>query len=272
MYHWHSLGEIVGLFLQGLWMLILDVAPLVSPPALPGKYPGWWVYYNTYWDWYGHRDGRDVPDRYLIECWIRGCWGMLGTWIEEVGRWAKDEAQNAARSWVGWVQHSFPTFSAWIAALWDRFGPGMVWWAEHAVQALGKLWDWLPTTIKYGIRSWDDLFQFATDKATYWVRTSYDWLIDRGKAAWDWVAATGDGLRSWWESARGVLDEFRANPWAFIKARLGTYWDRLTWYADNCLTFYTTLWSQYASDLSGFLADPAGWIYSRLETYIERIW
>ena len=43
MYHWHSLGEIVGLFLQGLWMLILEVAPLVSPPALPGKYPGWWV-------------------------------------------------------------------------------------------------------------------------------------------------------------------------------------------------------------------------------------
>jgi len=197
---------------------------------------------------------------------------MLGRWIEEVGEWARDKAKDAARSWIGWVQYGYDTFSSWINALWGRFGPGMVWWSEHAVQALGKLWDWLPSAIKYGIRSWDDLFENAVEIARQWVKSTYAWLIERGKAAWDWVAGTGETLLSWWASARGVLDEFRVNPWAFIKSRLGPTWDRLTWYADNCLTFYTNLWSQYASDLSDFLADPGGWVYSRLETYLERIW
>jgi hypothetical protein len=272
MQHWHSLGEIVSWTLHGLWQYVLELAPFVDPSPEPGKYPGWWPYYATYWDWYGHRDGRDVPDRHLIETWLRGCWGMLGRWIEEVGEWARDAAQEVARSWIGWVQHSFPTFSAWLDQLWTRFGPGMVFWAEHAVQALGKLWDWIPSTIRYAMRSWDELFQFATDKATYWVKTTYDWVIGRGKAAWDWVSGLGESLRTWWESARGVLDEFRANPWSFIQSRLGPAWDRLNWFDGHCLAWYADLWSQYKQDLADFLADPAGWIYGKLELYIERIW
>jgi hypothetical protein len=41
---------------------------------------------------------------------------------------------------------------------------------------------------------------------------------------------------------------------------------------NNAFWFYVNLWGLHASDLSGFLADPAGWIYDRLEAYVERIW
>uniref|UniRef100_A0A6M3LK61 Uncharacterized protein n=2 Tax=viral metagenome TaxID=1070528 RepID=A0A6M3LK61_9ZZZZ len=272
MSHWHSLGEIAGLILHGLWQFILEIAPFVDPAPEHGKYPDWWVYYCTYWDWYGHRDGREVPDRHLIECWIRACWGLLGTWIEEVGRWARDEAQNAARSWVGWVQHGYASFSRWIDDVWTRLGQGMVSWAQNAIQALDWLWQRVPLPIRTGLQSWDSIWDGILGKAKLWVHGFYDNLVALGQNAWSWVQGKGQALGLWWDSARGVLDEFRANPWAFIKSKLGPAWDRLTWFESNALTFYSNLWSRYASDLSGFLADPAGWMYDRLESYIERIW
>ena len=270
--HAWSLGEITWALLRGVAQLALELIPLVDPWPEEGAPPTWWWNGSNWFDWYMHRDGRKIPDMQFIESWLRSAWNTLGIWIEDVGKWARNEAQNLVRSWTGYVRGGWVTFSDWIDYNALRLGSGMVYWAGTAISGLDKLYNWLPPEIRTNLQSWGSLFEAIFQRARDWVVTAYQMLIAFGVLAWSWVSDSGTKLKDWWQGARGVLDEFRANPTGYILAHLGPTWDRLVWFVNNALDFYTGLWGQHAGDLAGFLADPAGWIYARLETYVERIW
>ena len=279
MNHVWSLTTIVSALVLGVWQRVLEwlhslyfVGNYISPMQQGGGPPTWWWNGSNWFEWYTHRDSHDVPDRIFIEAWLRSAWNTLGIWVEEVGKWARNEAQTWARAVTGYALYGWTTFSTWIDTIGKRFGDGMVWWKSTAVQALDALWNWLPPEIRTDLQSWGTLLNYWIQKAKDWVVATYHEYINWGTNAWAWVIATGKTLRDWWDLAHGLLDEFRANPVGFIVARLGAAWGRLVWFERHALDFYCDLSALYAQDLSGFLADPAGWIYARLEAYVERIW
>jgi len=272
MEHWFSLSEIVSAILRGLAQRVLDLAPFIDPWPEAGSPPDWWYLASNWFDWYMHRDGQHIPDSHFIECWLRSAWHALGHWVDEVGAGALKLAREQIRGWIGYVRGGWSTFADWIDYLSIRFGDGMVFWSGSVIHALDKLYNWLPPEVRTNLQSWGSLFEGLLARARDWVITAYQMLIALGLLAWGWVTETGDKLKVWWESARGVLDDFRLHPTGFILAHLGPTWDRLVWFVNNPLEFYIGLWGRYAQDLAGFLADPAGWIYARLETYLERIW
>jgi len=272
MYHRYALGEITWALLRGIGQLALDLIPLLSPWPEHGPPPNWWWWTCGVQDWYSHRDRNDVPDRAFIESWLRAAWAALGHWIEEIGDYARDQAGDRVRGWIGYVQYGFSNFSQWIQATYLRLGNGMVWWSDTAIHALDKLYQWLPPEIRLGLRSWAATWDWIVDRAKSWVQATYNLAISLGSQAWGWAITTGNRLDGWYQSAHGVLDEFRANPSGFILSRLGPTWGLLTGFALSALPFYVGLWGSHASELANFLADPAGWIYDRLEAYLERIW
>jgi hypothetical protein len=271
-YHRFDLGEIIAWILHGLWQTILDLIPLVDPWPESFTPPPWWTTWNSGSDWSAHLDWQNRPDSHLIECWIRGSWRNLGVWVEEVGAWARDSAKDGVRSWIGWARDGWDRFDDWIDSIGIRVGRWLPYWSESVIDGLNKVWDWLPFEIRHNWLSWGEIFDALVERARQWVRDAYAWLISQGWAAWLWVVAIGFAIRDWWDDARSTLDEFRANPGAFILSRLGTLWDRLRWFSDNALDFYVNLWSTHARDLVDFLADPPGWMYDRLEAYLERLW
>jgi len=272
MYHRWALTEIAAAVLHGTGQLILDWLPLIDPAREPDNPPSWWLYWSSRQQWSWHRDYRGVPDRYLIEQYIRLSWWTLGYWVDEVGTWAKDTARDLVRGWTGYVLHGWTTFSNWIDSIGIRLGSGMVFWGSTVIDALGKLYNWLPPEIKTGVQSWGALLGAIFERAKKWVIDTYHTLIGLGITAWGWVAAAGQFVHVWWREAKGVLDEFRANPTGFILARLGTYWGPLVYFVNNLLSWYDSLYAHYHADIAGFFADPAGWIWTRLESYVERIW
>lgn len=272
MYHRTDIGTIEGAILHGLGQKALDLIPLVDPWAEPNYPPTWWYNYDSASNWRAHLNGRYIPDTWLIDQYLRYCWRMVGFYAEEVGTWAKGEWETWVRGVVGYVLYSYENFSKWIDAVGTRLGAGMVSWGLNAVDALWKVWNWLPAEVRSNLQSWATFLTFWIQKAKDWVVATYNEYITWGTNAWAWVIATGRVLRDWWDVAHALLDEFRANPTGFILARLGEAWSWLVWFRNNCLGFYASLWSLYASDLAAFLADPAGWIWSRLEAYVERIW
>jgi len=271
-YHRTDIGTIEGAILHGLAQRALDLIPLVDPWTENTYPPTWWYNFDTADNWRHHLDWRRIPDTYLIELYLRYCWRMVGVYAEEAGTWARDTAQSWARSITGYVLYSYATFSVWIDAVGTRLGAGMVSWGLNAVDSLWKLWNWLPTEVRSNLQSWATFLTFWIQKAKDWVVATYHTYITWGTNAWAWVLATGGTLHVWWQLAHGLLDEFRANPTGYILAHLGPTWARLVWFVNNALDFYTGIWGQHAGDLAGFLADPAGWIYARLESYVERIW
>lgn len=279
MSHVWSLATIVSAIALGVWQRVLEwlhslyfVGNYISPMQQPGGPPTWWWNGSNWFDWYMHRSSQNVPDRIFIEAWLRSAWNTLGIWVEEVGKWARNEAQSWTRNVTGWALHGWYNFSGWIDSIGIRLGDGMVWWKQTAVSALDALYNWLPPEIRGNSQSWGALLNYWIQKAKDWVVATYHTYITWGTNAWAWVIATGGRLKAWWDLAHGLLDEFRANPTGFIIARLGNTWAWLAWFVNNAIDFYANLWSYHARDLAEFLADPAGWIYSRLETYMERIW
>jgi len=271
-YHFYDLGAITWALLRGYAQLALDLIPLVSPWPEHGNPPTWWWLASGWGDWYSHRDRNDIPDRTFIESWMRSAWRALGLWIEEVGKWALDQAGDRVRGWIGYVQYGYSNFSQWIQSTYIRLGSGMVWWASTAVEGLGKLYGWLPPEIRMGLQSWAALWDSIVGRAKAWVQATYNLAISLGAQAFGWTVQVGNRLDGWYQAAHGVLDDFRANPSAFILARLGPTWTVLQAFATIAVPFYVKLWSDHARDLADFLADPAGWIYGKLESYLERRW
>jgi len=250
----------------------LDLIPLVDPWVEPDYPPTWWYNYDTANNWRAHLNSRKIPDTWLIETYLRYTWQMVGFYAEEIGNWARDTAQTWARNVTGYALYSWTTFSAWIDSIGIRMGSGMVFWGANVIDALNKAYNWLPPEIRTNLQSWGVLLNYWIQKAKDWVVATYDTYISWGTKAWAWCLGAGDKLNVWWQVAHGLLDEFRNNPTGFIIGRLGYTWTWLTWFVNNAGVYYGNLYNYYAGDLAGFLADPAGWIWARLEAYLLRLW
>jgi hypothetical protein len=197
---------------------------------------------------------------------------MLFYWVDEIARWALSRAKEEVREWIGYVGHGFSRFSDWIESIYCRVGSGMVYWAGSIVNALDRLYGWLPPEIRLALVSWGQLWDQIVQRAKDWVIYTYQLLIAFGTLAWTWVSNTGATLKAWWDQARGTLDAFRADPYGFIVGRLGQSWDRLRWFDSNALDWVLALWVNGRGTLSDILADTGGWVYGKLTAYLERIW
>jgi len=271
-YHRTALSEIIWAANHALCQRALDLIPLVDPWAENDYPPTWWYNYDSASTWRAHLNSRHIPDTWLIETYMRYTGQALGFYIEEIGNWARDTAQNWARAVTGYALYSWSTFSAWIDSIGIRLGSGMVFWGATVIDALNKTYNWLPPEIRTNLQSWGTLLNYWIQKAKDWVVVTYHDLITLGKKAWDWVSYLGDKLYNWWGMSHATLDEFRSNPTGFIVSRLEPTWSWLLWFVNNTGLFYSQLWSWYARDLLAFLADPAGWIWERLEAYVLRLW
>jgi len=65
---------------------------------------------------------------------------------------------------------------------------------------------------------------------------------------------------------------FRWNPKPYVLAWLGPDIGKLLTFARDCVTFYYNLWGSGWRTLGDFVADPLGFLYSRLEQALTDRW
>ena len=272
MSHRYAITQILSWLFHALSQKIRILVPILTPSAEWGDPPDWWFWWYTWSDWYKNLNQYRVPNNDWVTMFWNGTFRVFSTWCEEVGTWAYGEAKKKIREWVGYPEFGFSTFQAWLKNLWTNVSPATRWWYNTVTSGLDRLFDWLPNEIKIGGISWSSLWESIKTAVKQWVISTYHNLIMFGANAWSWVTATGASLKSWWDSAHALLDEFRANPTGFIISRLGTTWTRLVDFTNRCLNYYVQIWSQYAQLLADFLADPAGKTWEWLEQQWIKLW
>ena len=296
MYHRYSLGSIIGWAVYWVWQWIRYLLPdiIIRPDRVGSNPPYWWYSFASWSDW-AYCVGYDgIPRACWYDHYREALIAALGAWVSEVGDWASSAATNAVKGWLGYIWYGYSSFSSWLLALWRRVGEVLPGWAYNVADALNRLYLWIPSQIRYGLQSWSSLFDSITNGVKDWVRSIYDYARGRALAAWDWIIASGQTLTWWYNSAHSWLDDFRynasvrvrgwlgsawdwlvgfsQNPAGVILAQLGVAWIRLRLFAENAVTFYFNLWSEYASEIGEFWGDPLGWLYDRAEDYLVSKW
>ena len=270
--HRYTITQILSWLFHALSQKIRILVPILTPSAEWGNPPDWWFWWYTWSDWYKNLNQYRVPNNDWVTMFWNGTFRVFSTWCEEIGSWAYGEANKKIREWVGYPEFGFSTFQAWLKNLWTNVSPATRWWFQTITGGLDRLFGWLPDEIKIAGLSWSALWETIKSSVKQWVINTYHTLISYGVNAWTWVTGAGAQLKVWWDSARGLLDEFRANPTGFIVARLGTTWTRLVDFTNRCLNFYLQIWSQHAQTLADFLADPKGKVWEWLEAQWVRLW
>jgi hypothetical protein len=270
--HAYALIDIASWTLHWIVQKILDIVPLVEPAPESSTPPSWWYKHYSYYDYvYALRTGN-VPSSELCDRALRCLWLVLGDWVEEVGKWSRDEARSWTRVITGFVPSRYSNLAAWSGFLESVTGGWVPNWTTSLASGLARLWYLLPQSVRDGAASWPSLFAQARDDAISYIRSLYDVFTQYAYGAYYYVLTTGEELKQWYNGAHTLLDEFRVNPAAFIVARLGDTWSRLSSFDRDALIFYYNLWSLYAKTLAEFLADPLGWLYSRAERFLVERW
>lgn len=287
---WTIVGYIFRFVLQYClyWIPLLRTLPVGRDPPF-----SWW-YYNTWWDWHGHIDSETRPD----EHWIRQ-WGEMafGSFKEHVLR-AAEPYVNAARDWlyglIGYVRSGYWSIGHWLSTVEGRLGTYLPWWTATIAAGLDWLRYKLPISIRDGWQSWTQLFDAIKATVWQWVLDRYEQARGWADSAIHWVWGTGAMLAHWYNRVVAWLDNFIANPYGAVTGWLGTAWSWLVgfwqngravvlgwlgweWpslvtFARTCLAFYHNLWSIGWQVLGDFVADPLGFIYTRLEQAIKDRW
>lgn len=275
------------------WFIFILV-PGLSPPYQSVHPPSWFQY--TYKDqvWADNLDSHNRPTLDFCKYYIRAVWNYFLHKIQQQWEEAVDAAKRAISGILGSISYGFGTFHDWIKAVYDRVGDSILHWADNLFQAVGRLYLWLPEGIRQGLHSWEDIFVYWYSKAKEWVVAQFGAALAAATDAWDWVVASGQALKAWYEDVRtwvldwsqnaaeriwgllgdawGWLVAFWADPWGTVTGILGPVWASLVSWADGPLTYYYNLWGSYATTLGEFLADPLGWLYDRAESELVRRW
>ncbi len=294
MYHAYTLLEIAAWVWYGWIQRILLILPLVNPePAGYAPVKWWWRYYNE-WQWESNLSADRIPDKWWIRRYQEGAHKLAGVWVGEVGDYAYGQARSWVVAFMGYVQHNFPTFSDWIETiwLWVNFQAG--WWGGNLRHAADMLRDWIPYDIRQGWKTWWGIWEGIKDAVKDWAKDRFDDARADAIAAYEWVISDGGPIRTWVNSVKQWIDNFRANPVGFITSALGAAWtwlvafwvlpgaviqpflgpnfDKLKTFAVSAVTYYYNLWGSYAEELAAFLADPTGWLYDKAEEELLRRW
>lgn len=274
--------------------LIFILVPGLSPPYQSVHPPSWFQY--TYKDqvWKDNLDSNNRPTLNFCKYYIRAVWNYFlhriqGQWEDAIGG-----AQRVIMNGLGALRHGYGTYSDWIEGVFARVGQGALTWADDLLAAANRLYLWLPEGIRQGLHSWEDIFLYWYGQAKLWVVQQFGSALAAASNAWDWVVASGQAIKAWYEHVRTWVLDWAENagervwgllgaagrwllsawgdPWGTITGILGPAWSSLVSWADGPLNYYYNLWGSYATMLGEFLADPLGWLYDRAETELVRRW
>jgi len=292
--HQYSIDSILAWFKDGIIWWVLSWTPLRNLVTVPNDPPPWWYSWWGYWDWSNGSDNNWHPYPELGERMMAGCFRLLESFIYETAAWLSSSALATISNIIGGLPAQIVSIVAWVQSVVNRLGEGYVSWAYSVVDAVQRLYNWLPEQVRFGGMSWGSLFYTVQDTVWNWVTGRYEEARNIAFSWRDWLGQWGNQLRDWYQKSRDLLENIRANPAGFVRAQLGSAWSvleslagnpagfitsrlgdtwaRLSQFAHDSLTFYYNLWSAHARDLSEFLSDPGAWIVEKIRAEIERIW
>jgi hypothetical protein len=271
-YHRWSLGQVIGWWWHGITQKIKYLIPGMRPSPEWGSPPDWWFWWYTWGDWYGNLDWSRYPNSLWIQNWTHGAWRVLGTWVEEVGYWARDEARNWTRTILGWSLYGFGRFEDWINNIWLRLGTALPWWAWDAVRGLQRLYDWLPAEIRSYGWSWNAVWERTKSQVRSWALARYDearrWVYNNRGPLWDYITT----FRNWRNWVRGRVDWLVNDPVGFITHWLGWRWNNLVNFVNDPVGFVCGYWGLNRVLVFEFFDHPLLWLWDRVEAELVRRW
>ena len=270
--HQYSMWQIASWIAHWQAQHIRDKAPYISPASEYGGPPTWWHYFYTQWDWWNNFYANYVPTPSLINLACRGTWRLIGLWVDEVGDWAKDTAQDVVRGWIGYVKYGLVTFSDWIYWLEGVTGIYVPWWALSLADAATRLHNWLPSDIRSALISWYDKF-------LGWYNAANAWALGQFQAARNWVANTAPWLltgyntvRAWYDNVANWVTNFRNDPYGTVVGWLGGAWTAWTGVCTGIVDFYNNVWQPFKVDVFAFFDHPMLFLYDKVEDYLCERW
>lgn len=289
-----SFWDILGWILHALLQYILFWVPVLKPYP-ESEYPPYpWYTYNSWSDWFAHRDGEWRPDEHLIRQYLEMGFGELKRLTLHEAGTALDSAKSWLRGLIGSVRSGYSSLGHWLDVVNRRLGDWLPGWASTVGVGLQKLNELFPTSIRYKWESWSNLFEGIKQSVRDWVWGRYESFRSWANEAINWVRGAGQSIRGWWDRSRDWLDRLRNDPYGTIAHYLGAGWrwlagfwqrwrdevlgllgwdwPRLKAFSQSCLTFYFNLWSQGWATLDSFVRDPRSFIMDRLEQAIMDRW
>ena len=278
----------------GLVRYVMLWIPFVTPFRVDRWPPDMWWFYNNWNDW-GHRDDNNGgPDEHWCQAWFRMVLGTFKALILSEAQRQVDQAKSYLRGLIGAIRSGFSSLGDWINWLQIAVGAAVPWWTSNLSAGLDRLRNWLPYEIVQGWRSWGAIWDNIKSEVRDWAHSQFDQAVAWARSARDWVNGVGDQLRRWRDTVSGWIDNFRANPYAYIagvlgpgwswlvgfwpRARdtvigwLGPDWVTLTNFARDAARFYYNLWASGWRTLDDFVADPKGFVIDRLERVVMDRW
>jgi hypothetical protein len=292
--HQYSIDDLIGWFKDGIVWWVLSWTIFRNLVTVPNNPPAWWYFWWSNNDWYYGSDNEYHPYPQLAERFMLGVWRLLERFISETADNLSQAVLTITRALIGALPSFAASVSAWVNNVATRLGDGALYWANNAIAASQRLYDWLPVEIKVAGMSWSTLFDFVGASVRSWVTTTYNDTVSNAINAWRWVADYGQSIRTWYDVNRSWLSDlynnftyrvtsslggawtwlvsFQSNPRSVIDALYGSGLGAAIRLANDAGTWLYNLWSGYGSVLSAFLADPGGWILQRASDEIERLW
>lgn len=286
-----TLWEAVVGILRGILQYALYLIPLVRTLPEASQPPAWWYRYWGYYAWVNNLDDENRPNETWVRKWLHACFFELEREAVDAAAQYSDTLADALRGLFGWLPSKFVSFSSWISTIETLVGIYKPSWALNAMNGLVKLYNWLPPEIRNYVQTWTSLFDSIVDLAKAWAMSYYGTTVARVVQIWNWFLSNAYALSQWWLSARGILDQFRSNPYGFIAARLGAGWVWLlafrnnpsswvqswlgsTWVAlvsfrNGPLEFYFNLWGAFGAMMGEFFSNPLEFLYSRAEDFLN---
>lgn len=289
-----DLWTLIDWFFYGLIRYVLFWIPLVTPFGVNRVIPSAWWRYNNLGDWYHRNDNNGGPDEHWIQCWFRMVFGEALALAVERASSLVGSLESRVLEWIGGFPAHFLSLGGWIDYLRGFVGEHLPWWADNVVAGLDWLRDRLPPDIRYGWRSWFELFRGIKDDVRVWVESYVAYFHDLAVLAWSWVADNGGVLDRWRDHVAGWISGVRADPYGFVVGQLGDSWSWLRGFRDrgreqvldwlgpdihsllafgrDCVGFYYNLWSVGWEELGEFAQDPRHYLMDRLEQAVIDRW
>jgi hypothetical protein len=285
---------ILDWILYGAVRYVMLWIPLVTPFHVDRSVPWQWFRYNDWGDWSHYNDNNGGPDEHWLNSWFGMCLGELKTLLLEESKPYVDAVRYALSAAIGSVWAAFPNLGSWLQHVQLQIGLSLPHWVESVSQGLDWLRDRLPTEIKFGWSSWDQLWESIKSSVRNWAIARYDQARAWANEHQWWVVNIGESLRTWRDRIAGWIDTVRSDPWswllsvlgpglpwllefyrnarAWVISWLGPEWQELVSFRNGPLRFYFDLWARGWASLAQLIDDPRSWLETRLEDLLLDRW